>query len=57
MTNDIVRLISACANNGTVAIYIENGNKMPISCAGSAILKTSQAKINLNNVFIVLNLK
>lgn len=51
--NDVGKLNSVYAYNGTNAIYVGNGNKMPISHTGNSILKNSQANINLNNVLLV----
>ena len=41
MTNDVGKLILAHTYNGRYAIYVGNGNKLPISHIGNALLKTS----------------
>ena len=57
MTNDVGKLISAHTYNGRDAIYVGNGNKLPISHTGNALLKTSHGNLKLKDVLVVPKLR
>lgn len=57
MTNDLGKLESAHSYNGQYAIYVGNGNKLPIPHTGDALLKTSHGHLKLKDALVAPKLK
>ncbi|TXG57288.1 hypothetical protein EZV62_018601 [Acer yangbiense] len=53
ITNDVGKLSSAQTYTGNDFIYVGNGNKLPISRTGNALLRTVHGDFNLKDVLVV----
>lgn len=53
MTNAPNKICKTYPYNGKDAIYVGNGNSLPISHVGSTKIKTNNGDLNLNKILVV----